>query len=160
MPDHAWKISLMLGMLAGSILICLFGQFKFGPDLAGGITLIYELSDAPQAVDNWVVAEAISPNAAKQIKSGGREFSMSKLIGALKSALTPTEQRKSQFASTVRQWKSSFRKSARTRWISSKQKITKRWASWNSASRPIPSMTKDKFEHRIGEAAAHPRKRT
>ena len=34
----------------GRLLICLFGEFKFGPDLAGGITLIYELADAPTAV--------------------------------------------------------------------------------------------------------------
>ncbi len=47
MPDHAWKLSLVIGTTAASILICLFGEFKFGPDLAGGITLIYELADAP-----------------------------------------------------------------------------------------------------------------
>ena len=45
MPDHGWKISLVLGTLAASILICTFGEFKFGPDLAGGITLVYELAD-------------------------------------------------------------------------------------------------------------------
>src|SRR5262245_13873994 len=42
MPDHAWKISLVLGALAASIVIIAFGEFKFGPDLAGGITLVYE----------------------------------------------------------------------------------------------------------------------
>ena len=45
MPDHAWKMSLVIGTFAASILICLFGEFKFGPDLAGGITLIYELAE-------------------------------------------------------------------------------------------------------------------
>src|SRR4051812_38042057 len=51
MPDHAWKMSLVIGMFAASVVICLFGEFKFGPDLAGGITLIYELADAPTAVE-------------------------------------------------------------------------------------------------------------
>ena len=48
----------------------MFGQFKFGPDLAGGITLIYELQDAPTEV-----AENAEPgdkqsgaDADKQIK--------------------------------------------------------------------------------------------
>ncbi len=89
MPDHAWKISLTLGVLAGSILICLFGQFKYGPDLAGGITLIYELQDAPQAVAEKNGQPSNSRSGAVQIKSGGREFSMSELIGSLKHRLDP-----------------------------------------------------------------------
>jgi SecD/SecF fusion protein len=89
MPDHAWKISLTLGVLAGSILICLFGQFKYGPDLAGGITLIYELQDAPKAVAEKNGQPANQKNGAEQIKSGGRQFSMSELIGSLKHRLDP-----------------------------------------------------------------------
>ena len=45
MPDHAWKFAVVLGTLAASILIVTFGEFKFGPDLAGGITLVYEFAD-------------------------------------------------------------------------------------------------------------------
>ena len=45
MPDYGWKISLVLGTLAASIVIVSLGEFKFGPDLAGGITLIYELKE-------------------------------------------------------------------------------------------------------------------
>src|SRR4051812_20717058 len=89
MPDHAWKISLTLGVLAGSILICLFGQFKYGPDLAGGITLIYELQDAPKAVAEKNGQAANQQQGAEQIKSGGRQFSMSELIGSLKHRLDP-----------------------------------------------------------------------
>ncbi len=90
MPDHAWKISLVLGVLAGSILICLFGQFKFGPDLAGGVTLIYELQDAPTAVQNAQQQNSNSANNLnQQMKSGGRQFSFGDLIGALKKRLDP-----------------------------------------------------------------------
>ncbi|MCC7476426.1 MAG: protein translocase subunit SecD [Pirellulales bacterium] len=88
MPDHGWKFSLVLGVLAGSIVICTLGTFKFGPDLAGGITLIYELQDAP-------VVSADDPNQpanngdAKQIRSGDREFSMDKLLASLKERIDP-----------------------------------------------------------------------
>lgn len=87
MPDHGWKMSLVMGTLAASILICVFGQFKFGPDLAGGITLIYELADAPTAVEqNQPTSRSTGPGL---IKSGGREFTMSELTSALKERLDP-----------------------------------------------------------------------
>jgi glycosyltransferase involved in cell wall biosynthesis len=89
MPDHAWKISLTLGVLAGSILICLFGQFKYGPDLAGGITLIYELQDAPKVTPVATTGPAPKGAANQQIKSGDRQFSTSELIGSLKKRLDP-----------------------------------------------------------------------
>ncbi len=79
MPDHGWKISLVLGTLAGSILICWFGQFKFGPDLAGGITLIYELAETPTAT------EQTAQPAGNQTNSGVVE----KMIGALKRRVDP-----------------------------------------------------------------------
>lgn len=91
MPDHAWKISLTLGILAASILTCVFGQFKYGPDLAGGITLIYELQDAPKVTP--VATNGPGPKNAgstsQQIKSGERQFSVSELIGSLKKRLDP-----------------------------------------------------------------------
>jgi SecD/SecF fusion protein len=90
MPEHAWKISLTLGVLAGSILVCVFGQFKFGPDLAGGITLIYELQDAPKVVSDPNQPQGPAGGAGgQQLTSGGREFSMAELIGALKQRLDP-----------------------------------------------------------------------
>ena len=49
MPDHGWKISLVLATMVVAIWVVAFGEFKFGPDLAGGITLIYELADASEA---------------------------------------------------------------------------------------------------------------
>ncbi len=70
MPDHAWKISLTLGIMAAASLVVSFGEFKFGPDLAGGITLVYEL--AP---------------------SSGNEVPIGTLIDALKQRVDPTSTR-------------------------------------------------------------------
>jgi SecD/SecF fusion protein len=90
MPDHAWKLSLVIGTLAASILICVFGQFKFGPDLAGGITLIYELAEAPTAADANQPAQPSGSRAAEtRIKSGSREFRLSDLTSALKKRVDP-----------------------------------------------------------------------
>ncbi|TWT48283.1 protein translocase subunit SecD [Botrimarina hoheduenensis] len=44
MPDYAWKISLILAAVAFSSIIVATGEFKGGPDLSGGITLVYELA--------------------------------------------------------------------------------------------------------------------
>jgi SecD/SecF fusion protein len=90
MPDHGWKFSLVLGVLAAALLICFFGEFKFGPDLAGGITLIYELADADSAVPSDAQTTRTSASGqAEPIRSGGREFHLSDLIATLKLRLDP-----------------------------------------------------------------------
>jgi SecD/SecF fusion protein len=88
MPDHAWKMSLMIGTGAASILICCFGEIKKGPDLAGGITLIYELAEAPTVVQQPGQQGGNQPGAS-QIKSGNREFTLDKLVQALKQRVDP-----------------------------------------------------------------------
>ena len=45
MPDHGWKIALAIGTIAAAVVVIYQGEIKFGPDLSGGITLIYELQD-------------------------------------------------------------------------------------------------------------------
>ncbi|MEO2049158.1 MAG: protein translocase subunit SecD [Pirellulales bacterium] len=45
MPEHGWKFGLVLGTLAAAGVIVSLGEIKFGPDLSGGITLIYELQN-------------------------------------------------------------------------------------------------------------------
>jgi SecD/SecF fusion protein len=67
MPDHGWKISLTLGVLAASIVVVTFGEFKLGPDLGGGITLIYEVAD-----------------------TGAEDVPIPALIAALKNRVDPT----------------------------------------------------------------------
>jgi SecD/SecF fusion protein len=90
MPDHGWKFSLVIGATAAAAVVCFFGEFKFGPDLAGGITLIYELADAGSAaaVDDGPSPTG-PPGAEAQIRSGDREFKLTELIGALKRRLDP-----------------------------------------------------------------------
>ena len=43
MPDHSWKLATILTTFAAAGLAIALGEFKLGPDLAGGTTLIYEL---------------------------------------------------------------------------------------------------------------------
>jgi SecD/SecF fusion protein len=89
MPDHGWKFAVVLGALGASILICTFGEFKFGPDLAGGITLVYELANVEETPASDVSATGAKAGADGLIRSGGREFERRELIGALKRRLDP-----------------------------------------------------------------------
>lgn len=55
MTDYAWKFALAIGTLAAAVTLVVLGDIKLGPDLSGGITLIYEIERkegsnlAPQA---------------------------------------------------------------------------------------------------------------
>ena len=79
MPDYGWKISLVLGTLAASVVVISLGQLKFGPDLAGGITLIYEIESGP-------TAEA-APNGAP---AADRKVELQEAIAILKRRIDPT----------------------------------------------------------------------
>jgi SecD/SecF fusion protein len=96
MPDYGWKIGLVLfTILAGAVIVAI-GEFKFGPDLAGGITLIYEIEDTsvgavPEpgadagkgAADDQKGAVNAAPAPAKKVP-------MAELISALKQRIDPT----------------------------------------------------------------------
>jgi SecD/SecF fusion protein len=89
MPDYGWKFSLTLGVVAISAVIVAMGEFKFGPDLAGGITLIYELADT-----SAIVTDDGDENAAGDAdESERRQVPMPKLISALKERVDPTSTR-------------------------------------------------------------------
>ena len=75
MPDYGWKISLVLGTLAASIVIVSLGEFKFGPDLAGGITLVYELAETP---------------AGDGAAAPGQQVKVEQMIAILKRRIDPT----------------------------------------------------------------------
>jgi SecD/SecF fusion protein len=85
MPDYAWKISLVLGTVLVSVTIIALGEFKFGPDLAGGITLIYELADNSALPEGNQAAGQPADQAQRQ-----RDFTVSQLIDALKERVDPT----------------------------------------------------------------------
>src|SRR5688572_26311035 len=41
--DYGWKIALISGTVLVSLFIVLFGDFKLGVDLKGGVILVYEI---------------------------------------------------------------------------------------------------------------------
>ncbi len=45
MPEYGWKFALAIGSLLAAAVVIYEGEIKYGPDLSGGITLIYELQD-------------------------------------------------------------------------------------------------------------------
>lgn len=87
MPDYGWKIALVLGTLAASILIVTFGRFRFGPDLAGGITLIYELQEGTAI---GAQGDANSDSDTKGEIGQERNVKVDQLIDALKERIDPT----------------------------------------------------------------------
>src|SRR4030095_4045094 len=45
MKDYGWKVGLILATFHSSLSICLFGQYKLGVDLQGGVILVYEVNE-------------------------------------------------------------------------------------------------------------------
>ncbi|TWT86187.1 bifunctional preprotein translocase subunit SecD/SecF [Pseudobythopirellula maris] len=82
MKEHGWKIGLVLFSIAAAALCVAMGEFKGGPDLAGGITLIYEMSDPTAVVDGDEEEEA-------DAKNGQRKVSADEMISALKQRIDP-----------------------------------------------------------------------
>lgn len=85
MPDHAWKMSLVIGVIAACALACGLGEFKGGPDLVGGITLIYELENPDELLSEEEVKQA---QAGAQPREGKR-VEMNQLIDAIKQRVDP-----------------------------------------------------------------------
>jgi SecD/SecF fusion protein len=98
MPDHGWKFALAIGSLAAAAIMVSLGEVKLGPDLSGGITLIYELAGGQkEAAVQDKAAEKSSEQGDKKEKSAeedsGSRASFSGLdgedkIAALIKALT------------------------------------------------------------------------
>jgi SecD/SecF fusion protein len=45
MKDYGWKIGLILATLTASLAISLFGSYKLGVDLQGGVILVYDVNE-------------------------------------------------------------------------------------------------------------------
>jgi SecD/SecF fusion protein len=45
MPDYGWKFGIAIWAIMTAVIVLSMGTVKLGPDLSGGITLIYELSE-------------------------------------------------------------------------------------------------------------------
>ncbi len=87
MPEYGWKISLVLMTVTASGIILYFGEVKFGPDLAGGITLIYELADTSAAEEEIAPADGEVQQGTNQ-RGPSREL-VRRLTDALKQRVDP-----------------------------------------------------------------------
>jgi SecD/SecF fusion protein len=106
MPEQGWRISTILAVFSVATLTVATGQFKGGPDLAGGITLVYELADATgltpatgsDAADEEASDEEDSADEDSADKDGAkaesnqpeRRVDVDKLIDALSQRIDPT----------------------------------------------------------------------
>lgn len=82
MPEQAWRVSTILASMSIAALCVATGQFKGGPDLAGGITLVYEVADTSALAEG---EEGDAPAAA-----GKKKVDIDQLIAALKERIDPT----------------------------------------------------------------------
>lgn len=80
MPDHGWKISLILFSLLASGAIVLFGpELKYGIDLKGGVILVYEVDQAQKNPDQSVDMNELIKAIRDRINPGGqREITLRK----------------------------------------------------------------------------------
>src|SRR3954467_3635242 len=76
MRDYGWKVSLILSTILVSTFVVLFGDYKLGVDLKGGVILVYEVNELETA----------------QLRRGAREVSwdMGQLIAVITRRLNPT----------------------------------------------------------------------
>ena len=74
MPDHGWKIGVILWTLAAGLVIVIFGwPPKLGIDLSGGVILVYELQESEQD-------QAAQARAEKGEDRGGLPWYVNMLI--------------------------------------------------------------------------------
>ncbi|TWT33440.1 bifunctional preprotein translocase subunit SecD/SecF [Posidoniimonas corsicana] len=85
MPDHGWKISLVLTSVAVGALIVSTGKFKGGTDLSGGTTLVYEIADK----DRIIGSDAEAPQDPEAGADGKQKVKIDQVINALKMRVDP-----------------------------------------------------------------------
>ena len=75
LKDYGWKFSLILAAWTASIAVILFGQFKLGADLRGGVNLVYEVDEAKTALLN---------------PKGGGNYDLDAVLDVLRRRLNPS----------------------------------------------------------------------
>src|SRR6187551_1817337 len=60
--DYGWKIALITGTVLVSLFVVLFGEFKLGVDLKGGVILVYEINkketdDLNRRTQGWTMGQ-------------------------------------------------------------------------------------------------------
>lgn len=72
--EYGWKMGLILASILVSTFIVLFGEFKLGVDLKGGVILVYEVNELETA----------------QLHRGRQDWDMGQLIAVITRRLNPT----------------------------------------------------------------------
>lgn len=72
--EYGWKVGLILASILVSAFIVLFGEFKLGVDLKGGVILVYEVNELETA----------------QLHRGRQDWDMGQLIAVITRRLNPT----------------------------------------------------------------------
>ena len=89
MPDYSWKFALAIGTLAAAAVVIYQGEIKYGPDLSGGITLIYELQDTTVDVEKDAEDDGSGESIAERSTRAKRQL-VKQLIGALSERVDPS----------------------------------------------------------------------
>ncbi len=88
LPEQAWRISTILAAFAIAGLCVATGQFKGGPDLSGGITLVYEVADTEAPAQG---GDAVEEEGEEEAEVAERSnVNIDRLIDALKQRVDPT----------------------------------------------------------------------
>ncbi|HEX6963638.1 MAG TPA: protein translocase subunit SecD [Lacipirellula sp.] len=92
MPEQGWRLSLALGSLLAAGVIIAMGEIKLGPDLSGGITLIYEVQQQETAgqAGNGPEGDADEQDAGGDPNASGGSNNMASLIKALIERVDPS----------------------------------------------------------------------
>jgi len=88
MPDYGWKFATALGTLAAAAVVIYQGEVKYGPDLSGGITLIYELQDT--TIDTEDLEDDGSGESLAERSTRAKRQLVKQLIGALSERVDPS----------------------------------------------------------------------
>ena len=89
MPDYSWKFALAIGTLAAAAVVVYQGEIKYGPDLSGGITLIYELQDTSTDRQEDLEDDGSGESFTERSTRAKRQL-VKQLIGALSERVDPS----------------------------------------------------------------------
>lgn len=71
MPDYGWKIGVVLLAFAASALISATGTIQLGPDLRGGVIMVYAIDREAMGDDEPVEMDRLVAAVAKRVNPGG-----------------------------------------------------------------------------------------
>lgn len=89
MPEYGWKFAVAIGTLAAAAVVVYDGTVKYGPDLSGGITLIYELQDTVVDSTDDVEDDGSGESVAERSTRAKRQL-VQQMITALSNRVDPS----------------------------------------------------------------------